>query len=271
MTELQAKLVEMLAFFHRFCIEKQLRYYIVAGTMLGAVRHNGFIPWDDDIDVGMPRADYEKLKEIVKKDNYGKYRFEFPLSGNREYSYISAKMYDTETTFIEKIRKPIKRGIYIDIFPLDGVGNTEEEAKKNYKQFYRYYTLYLMTFCGFLKRRSIKKNMAVLLGRIISPLFVSRDNLVKKIDSICKENDFDDSRFVWNLLGGSEMKKALPKEAFGKPTPISFENIEVLGVEDPDMYLKALYGDYMKLPPVEKRVSLHDLIYCNLKKSYLEN
>lgn len=268
MTELQERLVDMLQWFHSLCEKNHLRYYIIAGTMLGAVRHGGFIPWDDDIDVGMPRSDYEKLRELSANINNGKYVFEYPSEDNSKYPFLFAKMYNTQTTYIEKQRYPIKRGIYIDIFPLDGM---KTNTKNDYNEFSKMYKLNLMISGPFLKRRGIMKNAAVLAGRIISPLFVNRKKLAKKIESVCKKYDFDESKFVCNLLGGAGTKGIVPKEYFGTPTLIKFEGIDVFGLEQPDLYLKSMYGDYMKLPPEEKRVSLHDVYYTDLNKSYLEN
>ena len=95
MTELQSRLLEMLKWFHEFCTKNNLTYYAVGGTTLGAVRHNGFIPWDDDIDVGLPRPDYEKLKQIAKDkvNEKTKYYIEFP-SDKKEYAASYGKMYD---------------------------------------------------------------------------------------------------------------------------------------------------------------------------------
>lgn len=271
MTEQQNKLLQMLSWFHDTCVKNNLRYYIIAGTMLGAIRHNGFIPWDDDIDVGMPRRDYEKLRELSKEVNENNhYILEYPDSQHSEYPYLIAKLYDSNTTLIEKKRYPIKRGIYIDIFPLDGIGNNIEEATTNYKPFYNCFRLHLMITAPFLKRYSLPKNFAVLCGRLISPLFVRRKTLERRIDYLCKRFDFDDSKLVSNLLGGSAIKGIVPKEYFGTPTLIQFENIEVYGLEKPDLYLKSMYGNFMELPPVEKRVSLHDSIECDLNKSYLD-
>lgn len=271
MTKQQNKLTNILKWFHNFCEKNGIRYYIIAGTMLGAVRHKGFIPWDDDIDVGVPRKDYEKLR-LLSSQNFDKnYVFEFPGTNNKEFPYLFAKLYDKNTTLVEKQRYPIKRGIYIDIFPLDGVGNTIEESKVNYKPFYRLYKLRLAITTAFLKRRSLKKNMVVFAGRLISPLFVSRHRLASKIDKLCKRIDFDDADYVCNLLGGAGVSGIVPKEYFGVPTPIEFEGITVYGLQNPDLYLKSMYKNYMELPPVEKQVSLHDVLEIDLDKPFEEN
>lgn len=270
MTELQSKLVDVLGWFHDFCQKNRLKYYIIAGTLLGAVRHKGFIPWDDDIDVGMPRPDYEKLRSMAKEKQDGRFRFEFPSLDNKEYPYTYGKVYDTTTTFNEKLRKIVRRGIYLDIFPIDGIGDDKETAIKNYKSIKWRINLNSMISCAFLKRRSLKKNLAIAVGRVISPLFVRKRKLVKKIDDLCKRYDFESSKIVSNLLGGSGAKGMMPKEYFGEPTLIQFESLTVYGLQQPEKYLSSMYGDYMTLPPEDKRVSLHDSVYCDLNKSYLE-
>lgn len=133
MTELQAKLVNMLSWYHDFCEKHHLRYYIIAGTMLGAVRHGGFIPWDDDIDVGMPRRDYEKLRELCANQEKAQYMFEYPSKENKSYPFLWAKLFDTTTTIVEKQRDKVTRGIYIDVFPLDGIGDVREQAVKSFQ------------------------------------------------------------------------------------------------------------------------------------------
>lgn len=270
MNEMQEKLVDIAAWFHELCEQHNLRYYIIGGTLLGAVRHGGFIPWDDDIDVGMPRKDYDRLKEMFNMKKQGKYVIEFPDGSNKEYPYLYAKAFDTTTTFIEKTRYPVKRGLFLDIFPLDGIGNTKEEAIENFQPLKRAFILDAMISCAFLKRRAWHKNLAVFAGRIISPLFVRKQKLVAKIDGLCRRYDFDDSKLVGNLLGGSYEKGLLPSECYGTPSLIKFESVELYGVQDPDLYLSKVYGDYMKLPPEEKRISLHDSILIDLNKGYME-
>ena len=124
MTELQNRLLIMLKWFHEFCVEHNLRYFALGGTLLGAIRHKGFIPWDDDIDVGMPRADYNKLMELSDQIQ-SPYVLETPQSPAKDFIYAYCKLFNTDTTLIEKRKKNMKRVIYIDIFPLDGLGNDE--------------------------------------------------------------------------------------------------------------------------------------------------
>lgn len=270
MNEMQEKLVDILSWFHNLCEENHLRYYIIGGTMLGAVRHGGFIPWDDDIDVGMPRKDYDKLKELFNLKKQGKYIIEFPGEENKEYPYLYAKVFDMTTTFIEKSRYQVKRGLFLDIFPLDGAGNTKEEAIKNFQPLKKAFILDTMISCDFLKRRELYKNIAVFVGRIISPLFIHRRKLMAKIDKLCRRYDFDNCKFVGNLLGGSYEKGLLPAECYGTPMLIKFESVEVYGVQDPELYLSTVYGDWRKLPPEEKQISLHDNVLIDLNKGYME-
>ncbi|MBR5505916.1 MAG: LicD family protein [Clostridia bacterium] len=103
MNELQQKLLTMLNWFHNVCEKENLQYYALGGTALGAIRHNGFIPWDDDIDVGMPRDDYNKLREICSKYNAGQYYIEFP-GINDDFVYPFCKVYDKQTTLVENVK-----------------------------------------------------------------------------------------------------------------------------------------------------------------------
>ena len=133
--DVQKKLLEMMKWFHSYCEKNEIKYYMIGGTMLGAVRHQGFIPWDDDVDIGVPRNDYNKLLTISKglKPENSRYIIESYQDMNDDYEYPFAKVYDTSTTLIENKRKQTKRGIYIDVFPLDGIeGSTKEEAIHNY-------------------------------------------------------------------------------------------------------------------------------------------
>ena len=264
--QMQMKLTHMLSWFHDYCVEHNLRYYLVAGTMLGAARHQGFIPWDDDIDVGMPRADYEKLIDLLK-DHKGTYQLESPKHNCGKIIQTYAKLFDTTTTLIERSVYNLKRGIYIDVFPLDGFGQTKEDGLKHNKKVAFLDNLLSVRVCAVRKGRSFIKNAAATLGNVLP---INEGKLIRKIDKICASRDFDQYKYVGNMMSVYRHKEMMPKSYYGTPKLYSFEEIQVYGVEDAESYLTHLYGDWRKLPPVEKRVSLHDHVYLNLNKSYLE-
>ena len=272
MTELQQKLLAMLCWFHDFCTKENLRYFAIAGTFLGAVRHGGFIPWDDDIDVGLPRKDYERCREIFARtgNRIGKYALETPYSPAEDFLYSYDKLYDTTTTLVERQRTNCRRGIYLDIFPLDGAGDTMEDAKRYYKQIDAYKMLLAARVCAVRKERAWHKNLAILAARAIPSAVLSEKELCVKMDALCKERDYDESAFVGSLMSGYRDKAIMPKEIFGEPTMYQFEGKEIMGPEKPEAYLAHLYGDWRKLPPEEKRGVRHDFAELDLEHGWVE-
>lgn len=266
---MQHVLLDMLKWFHEQCIGNHLRYYVVGGTMLGAVRHNGFIPWDDDIDVAMPRKDYEEFIKIFSKRN-GRYHVESPNDDNKEYTYLYAKIYDTQTTLVEHQRTEIKRGVYIDVFPLDGIGNSYDDACLNFRKIFRSIRLHDMSVCAFRKNRKWYKNLSIILGRMICPIFVSERKLSKSIRKMSIARDFDQFEYVGNLVGNWGVKEIILRKYLGTPTLYAFEGIEVYGPEDYENYLTSIYGNWRQLPPKEKQISHHDFVSLDLNKSYIE-
>lgn len=264
--ELKSLLVDMLAWFHNFCEENNLRYYIVGGTMLGAVRHQGFIPWDDDVDVAMPDSDYKKLAELLTGAE-GRYVLETPETPEKDYFYSFSKIYDTKTTLIENSKYKIKRGIYIDVFPLVGMGNTEEESLINFKKIEKINNLLISKVTGIRKGRSFLKNAIVAVFKFV-PL--NEKKLLNKVVSAYFTEKWDDCTRGGNPVGAWRFKEIMPREIMGTPTLYNFEGLCVYGAEQYDKYLTHLYGDWQKLPPEEKRVSHHDYLYCNLHKGYGE-
>lgn len=269
LSPLQIHLVTMMEWFHRFCVDNYLTYYVLGGTMLGAARHSGFIPWDDDIDVGLPRKDYEKLLELMNTDSYLPYLLETPYSKAPEYSYPYSKIYDTRTTLIENRRKKVIRGVYIDVFPLDGLGNSEEECKKNYEPINKKYNLLLSLVGGIRRGRSLYKNVAVIMARLIPPFIISDKKVMSDLDKLCASHEFEKCTWICNDLGAWRLKEAMPKSILGQPTLYPFEGIKVYGAENADAYLTHLYGDWRQLPPKEKRKTHHDFVELDLEKPYL--
>ncbi len=268
MTEIQLKLLNMLSFFHNFCVNENLRYYVIDGTALGAMRHGGFIPWDDDIDVGMPREDYERFKKLVANLSLKDYTFEF-YGNSKEFTYTFGKMYDKNTTLIENKRYPVKRGIYLDIFPMDGAGNTYSDCLEHFKKLKRKRDVILTRTCGLRKGRNPIKNFSVLLMRCIPEFILNTSKLVQRFESQCMSRCWDESTYVASFSEIWNFREIVKKEWLGTPTERNFQGIKVMCPEFPEQYLAALYGDWETPPPTEKQKSHHDYIYINLNKSYL--
>ena len=267
MSDLQKKLLEMLKWLTKYLDDNNISYYVVGGTLLGAVRHKGFIPWDDDIDIARPRPDYDKLIKLFNGviDNY---KLESPYENNKDYLYTYAKFYDVNTTLVERLRKKVKRGVFIDVFPLDGVGNTKEESVNFFKKVDKK-NMFLMTrVCAIRKQRGFVKNAAIVVSRL-NP-FVNTKKYSLKVDKLASSKNYDDCNYVANLNGAYREREVFEKSFFGEPTNYQFEDMVVKGPAKYDEYLTQLYHDWTKLPPEEKRGVQHDFVLLDLDKPYLE-
>ena len=264
MNDFQKKLVEMFKWLVNFLEKHGLTYYVIAGTMLGAVRHEGIIPWDDDIDIAMPRHDYQKLLQLLKEP-IGQYVVESCEGEAKDFIYAYAKFYDMNTTMTEFARKNVTRGVFVDIFPLDGLGNTQSESEKNYKAIDRMNMLLAMKISTYRKDRKWWKNCAVFLGGFL-PINVKK--FTRKINVKCAKRRYEDCEFVAHSLSTYRFKEIMPKEVYGKPTRYTFEGFEVYGPEKADEYLTRIYGDWRKLPPEEKRRTAHDFEGVDLNVGY---
>ena len=273
LNETQAVMLDMLKWFHSFCEKQHISYYIVGGTMLGAIRHKGFIPWDDDIDVGIPRKDFDRL--INNKNAFLKgeerYTIESFLDGNKDFEYPYAKVYDTYTTLVENCRQKTKRGVYIDVFPLDGIGSDYADSMQNYSPINKQLNFLMTRICEIRKSRSFLKNTAIVLSQLIPDFILSNHKLIMKINNMCSARDFDTTPYVGNLVGNWGKKEIMPRDFFGKPTLYQFEDTEVFGPENYDNYLRNVYNNWQQLPPPEKQKSHHDFLHLDLNKSYKDN
>lgn len=265
MNELQERIFTMFKWFHKFCVENDIAYYAIGGTALGAIRHQGFIPWDDDIDVGLPRKDYDKLISLMEGKKFGNYVLEQPLQ-KKDFVYQYCKLYDTSTTLIENTRYKTKRGVFIDVFPLDGIGNTYEESLKNFSVINRKNNLIMTKVCALSGHRKLYKNLAIVLLRWFP--FLNWRKMIKTLDDKCRAKDFYQFEYVGNLFGNWHEKEIMQRAWFGTPTIYRFESMEIFGPENYDKYLSALYGNYMELPPKEKQKTHHDYLYLDIDKSY---
>lgn len=237
-----------------FCEDNGIRYYLAYGTLLGAVRHKGYIPWDDDIDIMMPRPDYIKFINTFNGFSNNRVISHF-LDPN--YPWQFAKVINTDTVLEELINYAYKdMGIYIDVFPIDGVSS----IKKKMLWHYRYIkVLKLLLSLKRGKKLCSRKPWQNLLLNFSSLLcFVNLHTLIKKINSMASMYSFDESDNVAILVNaGYGKKEIIPKAYFSENVILEFEKHSFIAPNGYEKYLEHVYGDYMTLPPVEKRISHH--------------
>ena len=243
--------IEILDEFVRICDKHKLTYYLFAGTLLGAIRHKGFIPWDDDVDVGMFRSDYDKFIEIASKELNSKYFLDcYEL--NKDYYFPFAKIKKNNTIFDEEESSSHEhhKGIYIDIFPLDNVKNNHKLGKV--RALFIKSIVEVMLFK--LKIRPLNKVNHPCLVFVLSLL--SKKSLMEWQKRLLTKNKNDKSLYVASLTGSYAYEKELfLREIIYPPKKVVFEGKEYNGMNDNKRYLSQVYGDYMKLPPKEKRVN----------------
>lgn len=262
----QKKLLQMFKWFNNLCETNHLTYYALGGTMLGAIRHQGFIPWDDDMDIGLPREDYEKLITFIGDKKVSNYYLETPNSPSSDYRYPYSKLYDTSTTLTENLWPSLKRGIFIDIFPLDNLGNSKKEALNNWNNIFKKSNFVWARTCSLNSKRGWFKNLAILLAHLLP---INDKNFINSLNDRCKELSQKYTVYGGNTFGNWGKKEIMPLEIMGIPKKYIFEDTFIYGVKDYEDYLTRLYGDWRELPSKEKRVSHHDYLELDLNKSYL--
>jgi len=239
---------------HDFCIKNNLRYYLGGGTLLGAVRHKGYIPWDDDIDIMMPRPDYLKLiKEY--KHSCNNYRV-YSLETHSNYYYPFAKLSDENTILKEYSNSSFEMGINIDIFPLDGLPTDIKESNEHLKKIFRFRKIFTLKSIKSSKMRGWFKELILLVSRSLLSVY-SIKYLLNKISTISQKYDFETSDFIACTVGGYGYKERCRKEIYAKTVLLEFEKENFCSIAGYKEYLENLFGDYLQLPPAEKRISHH--------------
>ena len=257
---LQLRILDILLAVHKVCEKHNLRYYIIAGTLLGAIRHKGFIPWDDDIDIGMPRKDYDQL--MSHADTWMPKPLELvSYETDKTYPLPFAKIQDASTTLIERMHLKYLGGIYIDVFPIDGMTANPIVQRWHFIRYF-YYKKILYFICRDPYRHGHGPSSWVPL---LCRKFYTLEGVQEKIKQLQKAYDFDTSAYVVDHDDGS--KGIMPRMFFGKPTPIPFEGKYVMGVEKPDAYLSKKYGNYMIIPQ-ENKQKQHNFHLLDLDTPY---
>lgn len=258
--DIQNAALEMLVEFVRVCNDNGLKYYISGGTYLGAVRHKGFIPWDDDVDVAMPRNDFNKLLEL----NSTCFKHNFKLIHYTKCQNVihhCGKLERDDFQLIDHTASiPRKVNLWIDIFPLDGLPDNLVVRKiHEWRLLYLRGMFKLSLFDTIVnqsnKDRPIYENIVIFIAQHVKfDKVLSPYKRLRALDHALSKYDFYNSQYVMNFMGSYKLKSVMNKDKiYGHDTYYCFENYKFRGPQNYDEYLTQIYGDYMKLPPVEKR------------------
>lgn len=262
--KLQLRLLEMAKDIDKLCKENDIEYYLMYGSTIGAVRHEGFIPWDDDFDIGMTDENYFKFLQVCE-EKLDKKKYFVQTQEKEENYYMSfAKIRDITTTLINEMNadKEMTYGIYIDVFPLVGVPSSK--IKRGVLKVNRAFMLSA-------NANVIRNKFLKFIFDIILKIF-GKKRIIKYCTKQCfkyKCKDYDN----WISIcdgDGFELNE-VRREVMGKPKYVKFENIELPIPEDHDTYLRRIYGDYMRIPsPEEIKRKEHTPYFLDLNLPYEE-
>lgn len=252
------------------CDTHHLNYILSYGSCLGAVRHQGIIPWDDDIDICMPRPDYEAFIQICRNMDLGDYELYTPEDTPHYFEHYVRFGYK-KSTMLFSIKRPCLMGIYIDIFPVDGILSVKQ-SQKSYFRFRLFNILLHRSFSNFTlsdQLKWLKKGnlINVLLSAIIgvNKSFWQRLCL-HQIKIICNEYPYQTSDYVSCYVGDYYIKNIIPRKWIDETITVPFEGLNVKIPKMYEEYLTHYYGDWRQLPPEDKRDDRHIIDYLNLEK-----
>lgn len=258
--ETQKLELKILEFIDKVCEENNLNYFLAYGTLIGAIRHKGFIPWDDDIDILIPREDYKELISILKKNPHPYYKI-ISYDTNVKFTAPLPKMVDTRTRLIQNYGfiEKVNLGVYVDMFILDGAGNSYEEALNTYKESYKLYKKWMSTDTKvFYGPHSKVWWILWMVKHFGDKMHTIRGRLTQLIKHNSKKS-FYDYDYVGSLEAGTEeaMKNVWPKKDLIPSSKVDFENLKLNIPNNYDKLLKLEYGDYMTYPPKSEQQPHH--------------
>lgn len=267
--KLQDKNLELLIYFKKFCENHNIDFYLSGGSCLGAVRHNGFIPWDDDIDLLMKRDDYERLEILwntyADTSRYSCVRPNDKIANGNKYITI----HDNRTTFIQKGREMFdaNQGIALEILPIDGYPN-----KKYQRSLQIFWALIYSLYANKLPYKKYGKIVEIICNTLLK--LVSNRSTQYKIFRFAEKQmskyKILDCEHLAVLCTFKNISHKYSKKMFDNPIYIQFEGVSMPIPREYDTYLRMLYGDYMKLPPLEERCHKHECVYLDLDTEYLK-
>ncbi len=258
LSRLQEEELKIFKEFVSICENNDLSYMIYGGTFLGAVRHRGFIPWDDDIDVAMPRLDFEKFMRIAPAF-LPKELYLSTYKNDSDHITLVAQIFNKNKAFtLNNAGKIMKTGAWIDILVIDGAP-APGIKRKIFGIKYMYYRMmnqfaYFDEIVNLNKKRPWYENAAIRFAQLTK--IEKKLNPIKigdKFHAFLKRNSYEKSEYVATFMGAAKMGEILPKKVLGEGARYTFEGMSVFGPDMYDEYLKHFYGDYMTPPPINER------------------
>lgn len=252
--ELKKVQIAILVEVANYCDKSQIKYWIDSGTLLGAIRHKGYIPWDDDIDIGMFREDYDKfIRSFNSEVNDKKYEVH-SIETDPDFFLPIAKVYDTTTLLYEPDENGFRSCVNIDIFVYDNAPDSDDEVKKMYDRRDRLRKRFALQH----RRKIVEKNPLLKTTKILRSLINKAFFPPVKIDDMVMNAKYyvnEKTSRIGNFVG--YVRFTCERELLNEFITVQFEDRFFKAPKKYDEWLKLLYGDYMQLPPLEKQVSHH--------------
>ena len=240
------------------CDAHGFKYYMLGGTMLGAIRHKGFIPWDDDIDLGMPREDYEAFLALADQELPSHLRV-VNYRNDPSYQYYITRVQDIQTRVVEeRIGNDSKYTCAsIDIFPIDGTPNNPLLRKVYFFRVLYHRALMSLCYKDSIDRKRKRSKKEKLLLWIMEHIPVEKLTTPYKqkckIDKLLRSQKVEGSQYIGNIMGAYRTREIVPADYYGEGAYYPFEDMQLRGMAKAEEYLTFTYGDYMKLPPEDQR------------------
>lgn len=262
MKDVQQGALDILIKIDEICRKEKYKYYLAYGTLIGAVRHKGFIPWDDDIDIMMPRPDYDRLVKYFYKHKDELFPFEIiNPQVNDKCPYTISRISDSRYELDVDNEDEYGIGLFVDVYPLDGVGTTVEEYTKLKKESSRYASMCFLATRQSVKRENTKSTLKMIAkypAYVIAKI-LGKNFFMNHLYKMSEVYNYNKSKYIGCIIWGSDdgLRGIFPKEWFDEMIDIEFESHLFKTAKEYDKILRRGYGDYMKLPPEKERVAHH--------------
>lgn len=243
----------------RVCDENNIDYQLCRGSLLGAIRHKGIIPWDDDIDISMKRKDFDRFLEIAPS----KLPMEMEVlsyKSEKVYPFVFAKVFNKNTSVVEHYLESsgYRSGVYVDIFPIDGTPNNRILRRLHIGKVSFYENALTLSYLDENRHKEWWKKLLIKVGKKV----INKEKTHKKVQNLLRKYDLEKSELV-TIMGRRRSELLMPKWIF-ETRMVDFEGMKVKGTKEFDLYLSKLYGDYMKIPDVENQIQHMSYMDFNL-------